>query len=209
MAQQYNEHLGSRFPIWTQSGVTSLGLPEMRIEIRVTAILDGVAAGHLRPTRNGVKSCLRRPCWPIFTSAQSEHDEYVRLVFVTQCRPCGTSVAPASRTPRSGLPRRIYSESHDVPDVTTPDSSTRHIEPPRRRRATWAFGPMNSSRSRHGDATRTTSRRASPTRIRLPGSRGGLPRGDGDVRRLVNPGRSRRQRSFSASRIASMLWMLT
>lgn len=41
MAQQYDEHLGSRYPIWTQSGVTSLGLPAMRIEIRVTALLNG------------------------------------------------------------------------------------------------------------------------------------------------------------------------
>jgi len=42
MAHQYKVHLGSRRPIWTQSGVTSLGLPAMRIEIRVTAILDGI-----------------------------------------------------------------------------------------------------------------------------------------------------------------------
>lgn len=43
MAQQYAEHLRDRYPIWTQSGVTSLGLPTMRIEIRVTAIVDAIA----------------------------------------------------------------------------------------------------------------------------------------------------------------------
>lgn len=40
MTPQFVEHLGDLAPIWTQSGVTSLGLPAMRIEIRVTAIVN-------------------------------------------------------------------------------------------------------------------------------------------------------------------------
>ncbi|TRW78573.1 hypothetical protein FK535_24755 [Mycolicibacterium sp. 018/SC-01/001] len=40
MTPQFAEHLGDVAPIWTQSGVTSLGLPAMRVEIRVTAILN-------------------------------------------------------------------------------------------------------------------------------------------------------------------------
>jgi enamine deaminase RidA (YjgF/YER057c/UK114 family) len=36
----YREYMPDRPPIWTQTGVEALGLPTMRIEIRVTAILD-------------------------------------------------------------------------------------------------------------------------------------------------------------------------
>lgn len=39
MTPQFTEHMGDLAPIWTQSGVPSLGLPDMRIEIRVTAII--------------------------------------------------------------------------------------------------------------------------------------------------------------------------
>ena len=38
MAREFRRRLGDRAPVWTQTGVTVLGLPEMRIEIRVTAI---------------------------------------------------------------------------------------------------------------------------------------------------------------------------
>jgi enamine deaminase RidA (YjgF/YER057c/UK114 family) len=38
MVQQFRERMGERAPIWTESGVTALGHPKMRIEIRVTAI---------------------------------------------------------------------------------------------------------------------------------------------------------------------------
>ncbi|MDV3130323.1 RidA family protein [Mycobacterium sp. 21AC1] len=40
MTDQYRKRMGDRAPIWTQIGVTALGLPEMRIEIRVTAIVE-------------------------------------------------------------------------------------------------------------------------------------------------------------------------
>lgn len=39
MAKLYREYMPDRAPIWTQLGVEALGLPEMRIEIRVTAIV--------------------------------------------------------------------------------------------------------------------------------------------------------------------------
>ncbi|USX50130.1 Rid family hydrolase [Lentzea sp. HUAS12] len=38
MVAQFRERMGERAPIWTESGVTALGHPKMRIEIRVTAI---------------------------------------------------------------------------------------------------------------------------------------------------------------------------
>lgn len=38
MVEQLRTRMGDRAPIWTASGVTALGLPQMRIEIRVTAI---------------------------------------------------------------------------------------------------------------------------------------------------------------------------
>ncbi|WP_116952276.1 Rid family hydrolase [Jiangella endophytica] len=38
MAEQFRRRLGGRSPIWTETGVTVLGLATMRIEIRVTAI---------------------------------------------------------------------------------------------------------------------------------------------------------------------------
>ncbi len=40
MTRLFREYMPDRAPIWTQVGVESLGLPDMRIEIRVTAI-DG------------------------------------------------------------------------------------------------------------------------------------------------------------------------
>ena len=39
MARLYREHMPHHAPIWTQTGVEALGLPAMRIEIRVTAII--------------------------------------------------------------------------------------------------------------------------------------------------------------------------
>lgn len=38
MAEQFRLRLNGRAPIWTESGVTVLGLSTMRVEIRVTAI---------------------------------------------------------------------------------------------------------------------------------------------------------------------------
>lgn len=38
MVEQFRLRMGDRAPIWTESGVTALGNPKMRIEIRVTAI---------------------------------------------------------------------------------------------------------------------------------------------------------------------------
>lgn len=38
MADQFRKRMGDRAPIWTETGVTALGLPEMRVEIRVAAI---------------------------------------------------------------------------------------------------------------------------------------------------------------------------
>lgn len=40
MARLYRQYMPDHAPIWTQTGVEVLGLPEMRIEIRVTAILS-------------------------------------------------------------------------------------------------------------------------------------------------------------------------
>ena len=40
MVEQLRARMGDRAPIWTATGVTALGLPRMRIEIRVTAITD-------------------------------------------------------------------------------------------------------------------------------------------------------------------------
>lgn len=39
MAEQFRRRLGGRAPIWTETGVTVLGLAGMRVEIRVTAIV--------------------------------------------------------------------------------------------------------------------------------------------------------------------------
>ncbi|MBB2990783.1 enamine deaminase RidA (YjgF/YER057c/UK114 family) [Mycolicibacterium iranicum] len=39
MVAQFRARMPERAPIWTQTGVTVLGLPGMRVEIRVTAIL--------------------------------------------------------------------------------------------------------------------------------------------------------------------------
>jgi len=39
MARLYRHYMPDRAPIWTQLGVEALGLPTMRIEIRVTAII--------------------------------------------------------------------------------------------------------------------------------------------------------------------------
>ncbi len=39
MVRLYRHYMPGHAPIWTQLGVAALGLPEMRIEIRVTAIV--------------------------------------------------------------------------------------------------------------------------------------------------------------------------
>ncbi|MEV7548533.1 Rid family hydrolase [Amycolatopsis sp. NPDC089917] len=38
MVEQFRERMGDRAPIWTEIGVPALGAPNMRVEIRVTAI---------------------------------------------------------------------------------------------------------------------------------------------------------------------------
>lgn len=40
MVAQMRRRLGDRAPIWTQVGVSALGAPGMRVEIRVTAVLE-------------------------------------------------------------------------------------------------------------------------------------------------------------------------
>jgi len=40
MIAQFRKWMGDRAPIWTETGVTVLGAPKMRVEIRVTAIVD-------------------------------------------------------------------------------------------------------------------------------------------------------------------------
>ncbi|MGW5580671.1 Rid family hydrolase [Micromonospora chokoriensis] len=39
MVEQFRERMGDRAPIWTEVGVSALGAPKMRIEIRVVAII--------------------------------------------------------------------------------------------------------------------------------------------------------------------------
>lgn len=39
MAEQFRRRMGGRAPIWTETGATVLGLADMRVEIRVTAIV--------------------------------------------------------------------------------------------------------------------------------------------------------------------------
>ncbi|ANZ37132.1 hypothetical protein BBK82_14720 [Lentzea guizhouensis] len=38
IVEQFRQRMGERAPIWTESGVTALGHPKMRFEIRVTAV---------------------------------------------------------------------------------------------------------------------------------------------------------------------------
>lgn len=40
MVEQLRKRMGGRAPIWTQIGVAALGAPGMRVEIRVTALVD-------------------------------------------------------------------------------------------------------------------------------------------------------------------------
>lgn len=40
MTRLYRQYMPDHAPIWTQVGVEALGLPEMRIEIRVTAMVS-------------------------------------------------------------------------------------------------------------------------------------------------------------------------
>lgn len=51
MVREFRDRLGGRAPVWTQTGVTVLGLAAMRVEIRVTAVVgdtgaDGSGATH-------------------------------------------------------------------------------------------------------------------------------------------------------------------
>jgi enamine deaminase RidA (YjgF/YER057c/UK114 family) len=39
MVEQFRRRMGDRAPIWTQVGVSALGAPGMRVEIRVTALV--------------------------------------------------------------------------------------------------------------------------------------------------------------------------
>lgn len=39
MVEQFRKRMGDRSPIWTQIGVPALGAPNMRVEIRVTAVV--------------------------------------------------------------------------------------------------------------------------------------------------------------------------
>ena len=41
MVREFRSRLGGRAPVWTQTGVTVLGLAAMRVEIRVTALVEG------------------------------------------------------------------------------------------------------------------------------------------------------------------------
>ena len=40
IVQLYRQYMPNHAPVWTQVGVEALGLPAMRFEIRVTAIID-------------------------------------------------------------------------------------------------------------------------------------------------------------------------
>lgn len=40
MTRLYRQYMPNHAPVWTQTGVEALGLPKMRVEIRVTAILN-------------------------------------------------------------------------------------------------------------------------------------------------------------------------
>ncbi|MBB5850289.1 RidA family protein [Amycolatopsis umgeniensis] len=40
MVEQFRKWMGDRLPIWTEIGVAALGAPNMRVEIRVTAIAE-------------------------------------------------------------------------------------------------------------------------------------------------------------------------
>lgn len=39
MVEQFRKRMGDRSPIWTQIGVSALGAPKMRVEIKVSAIV--------------------------------------------------------------------------------------------------------------------------------------------------------------------------
>ncbi|TSD40409.1 hypothetical protein FFI94_032385 [Rhodococcus sp. KBS0724] len=43
MVEQFRERMGDRAPIWTEIGVPALGERRMRVEIRVTAIVDSTS----------------------------------------------------------------------------------------------------------------------------------------------------------------------
>ncbi|MBC8093158.1 MAG: hypothetical protein H7Y15_14720 [Pseudonocardia sp.] len=41
MVEQLRTRMGDRSPIWTQVGVSALGAPGMRVEVRATAVIGG------------------------------------------------------------------------------------------------------------------------------------------------------------------------
>ncbi|WP_415394512.1 Rid family hydrolase (plasmid) [Rhodococcus globerulus] len=40
MVDQFRKRMGDRMPLWTELGVKALGLPEMHVEVRVTAYIS-------------------------------------------------------------------------------------------------------------------------------------------------------------------------
>lgn len=40
MVAEFRKRMPDRTPVWTQTGVSALGLPRMRVEIRVTAVVE-------------------------------------------------------------------------------------------------------------------------------------------------------------------------
>ncbi len=40
MVEQFRQRMGERSPIWTETGVAALGALKMRVEIRVTAVVE-------------------------------------------------------------------------------------------------------------------------------------------------------------------------
>ncbi|WP_224390586.1 Rid family hydrolase [Pseudonocardia sp. ICBG1293] len=46
MTREFRVRTGGRAPVWTQTGVTALGLAAMRVEIRVTALIEPERTGR-------------------------------------------------------------------------------------------------------------------------------------------------------------------
>lgn len=46
MVEQLRQRMGPRAPIWTQTGVPAFGAPGMRVEIRVTAVIENTDREH-------------------------------------------------------------------------------------------------------------------------------------------------------------------
>nr|WP_245234057.1 hypothetical protein [Mycobacterium sp. PS03-16] len=52
MTAQLRKWMPDRAPIWTETGVTALGAPKMRVEIRVTAIVGDCELPGNEPRRS-------------------------------------------------------------------------------------------------------------------------------------------------------------